>query len=167
MDRSQAFELFANARTPYLISTSDGLEHARRAGLRVAVSPVPPFTDGKSARGMSLVHGLFIAKRGRNKLLAHDLFSDYLTVAAPMAALSKLVYPVAHRDKSGQDADVQVYQRICETSEPMPSFRGMRYVWEIVGRAQAAVIRGASAEGPARAAAKEVSLALKWAGANE
>jgi arabinogalactan oligomer / maltooligosaccharide transport system substrate-binding protein len=166
MDRSQALELFASARTPYLISTADGLGHARRAGLRVAVSPVPPFTGGGSARGMSLVQSLFIAKGGRNQLLAHDLFSDYLTHRTVIAALSKtVVCPVALRDTSGQDADVQEYQRICETSEPMPSFRGMRHVWEIVGRAQAAVIRGASAEGTARAAAKEVSLALRSAGA--
>jgi maltose-binding protein MalE len=165
MDRTQAFDLFTSGRTPYLISSSDGLEYARRAGLRVAVSPVPPFAGGEPARAMSLVHGLFIAKGGRNQLLAHDLFSDYLTHSTVMAALSKtVVCPVAVRVPFGQDADVQEYQRICDASDPMPSFRGMRHVWEIVGRAQAAVIRGDPPEGAARAAAKEIFLVLKSAG---
>lgn len=165
MDRAQAFELFTSGRTPYLISSSDGLEHARRAGLRVAVSPVPPFAGGQPARGMSLVHGLFIAKGGRNQLLAHDLFSDYLTHSTVMTALSKtVVCPVAVRVSVGHDADIQEYQRICDVSDPMPSFRGMRDVWEIVGRAQAAVIRGDSAEGAAHGAAKEIYLVLKSAG---
>jgi arabinogalactan oligomer / maltooligosaccharide transport system substrate-binding protein len=168
MDRTQAFELFSSGQTPYLISGSDGIEHARRAGLRVAVSPVPPFTDGGPARGMSLVHGMFIAKGGRNQLLTHDLFSDYLTHSTVMAALSKtVVCPVALRVPLGHDADIQEYQNICDASDPMPAFRGMRRVWEIVGRAQAAVIRGGSPEGTARAAAKEVLLALKSAGAYE
>jgi arabinogalactan oligomer / maltooligosaccharide transport system substrate-binding protein len=165
MDRTQAFDLFAGRRTPYLISSSDGLEHARHAGLRVAVSPVPPFTDGGPARGMSLVHGMFITRGGPNKLLAHDLFSDYLTHSTVMVALSKtVVSPVALRVPFGQNADIQEYQRICDVADPMPSFRGMRHVWEIVGRAQAAVIRGDSPEGAALAAAKEVRLALKSAG---
>jgi maltose-binding protein MalE len=168
IDRTQAFELFSSGQTPYLISGSDGLEHARRAGLRVAVSPVPPFTGGEPARGMSLVHGMFIAKGGRNQLLTHDLFSDYLTHSTVMAALSKtVVCPVALRVPLGHDADIQGYQNICDASDPMPAFRGMRQVWEIVGRAQAAVIRGDSPGGAARAAAKEVLLALKSAGAYE
>jgi arabinogalactan oligomer/maltooligosaccharide transport system substrate-binding protein len=168
MDRTQAFELFSSGQTPYLISGSDGLEHARRAGLRVAVSPVPPFTGGEPARGMSLVHGMFIAKGGRNQLLTHDLFSDYLTHNTVMAALSKtVVCPVALRVPLGHDAEIQEYQNICDASDPMPAFRGMRQVWEIVGRAQAAVIRGDSPEGAARAAAKEVLLALKSAGVYE
>jgi arabinogalactan oligomer/maltooligosaccharide transport system substrate-binding protein len=168
MDRTQAFELFTSGRTPYLISSSDGLEYARRAGLRVAVSPVPPFTGGEPARGMSLVHGLFIAKGGRNQLLARDLFSDYLTHSTVMGALSKtVVCPVALRVPFGQDVGVQEYQRICDASDLMPAFRGMRHVWEIVGRAQVAVIRGDSPEGAARAAAKEVLLALRSAGVYE
>jgi maltose-binding protein MalE len=168
MGRSEAFDLFANRRTPFLVSSSDGLEYARRAGVPVAVSEVPPFAGGGPARGMSLVHGLFIAKGGRNQLLAHDLFSDYLTHSTVMAALSKIIVcPVALRDMPGQDADLRQFQRLCDESEPMPSFRGMRHVWEIVGRAQAAVIRGAPAEGTARAAAKEVALALESAGALE
>jgi arabinogalactan oligomer/maltooligosaccharide transport system substrate-binding protein len=168
MDRAEAFDLFASGRAAYLISTSDGLEHARRSGLRIAVSPVPPFAGGRTARAMSLVHGLFIAREGRNQLLAHDLFSDYLTHRTVMAALSKIVVcPVALRETTGQDADLKAYQRVCEDAEPMPSFRSMRHVWEIVGRAQAAVLRGAPAEGAARAAAKEIALAMKSEGEQE
>jgi maltose-binding protein MalE len=166
MDRSEAFNLFANGHAPYLITTSDGLEHARRAGIRVAVSQVPPFSSGESARGMSLVHGLFIGKSGQNRLLAHDLFSDYLTHRNVMVALSKtVVCPVALRAVPSQDPDLQQFQEICEMADPMPSFRGMRQVWEIVGRAQAAAISGAPAEATARSAANDVKLALENAGA--
>ncbi|MGA5298445.1 sugar ABC transporter substrate-binding protein [Nucisporomicrobium flavum] len=164
MDRPEAFDLFASGRTAYLISSSDGLEYARRAGLRVAVSPVPPFAGAGPARGMSLVHSLFVAKGSAYHLLAHDLFSDYLTHRNVMEALSRnVVCPIALRDGSGQDRDVRAYQEICEDSDPMPTFRGMRHVWEVVGKAQAAAIRGAPAEGTARAAAREVALSLESA----
>lgn len=168
MDRAEAFRLFATRQTPYLISSSDGLEAARSAGVRVAVSSVPEFTGGKPARAMSLVHSLFIAKGGRSQFLAQDLFSNYLTHRNVMEELSKnVVCPVALLDTSGQDAAVGRYQEICEKSDPMPSFRGMRHVWEIVGRAQAAAIGGAFSEETARGAAKEVSLALQSARAYE
>ncbi|WP_305783768.1 sugar ABC transporter substrate-binding protein [Symbioplanes lichenis] len=165
MDRTEALDLFASGRTAYLITTSDGLEYARRSGVRIAVSPVPPFAGGQPATAMSLVHGLFITREGRNQLLAHDLFSDYLTHRTVMSALSRIVVcPVALRDTAGQDADLEAYQRVCEQAVPMPSFRPMRHVWEIVGRAQADVIRGAAAEGAARAAAKELALAVRTEG---
>jgi len=107
-----------------------------------------------------------MAKRGRNRLLAHDLFSDYLTHPLVMASLSKSVgCPVALLANTHSDMDLAECQRVCEHATPMPSFPGMRHVWEVVGRAQAAAIRGADAEGTARRAAKEVAYALRIAGA--
>jgi len=68
MDRAEALELFINGQTPYLISSSDGLQYARDKGLQVGVAAVPAFSRGEPARPMSLVHGLFMGlfaiKRG-------------------------------------------------------------------------------------------------------
>ena len=52
-----------------------GLRMARNAEIPLAVSAVPPFADGSTARAFTLVHGLVIARLGANKAIAHDLFA--------------------------------------------------------------------------------------------
>lgn len=150
----EAFELFASGRTPYLISTSDGLEAARVAGIPVAVSSVPPFADGKAASGFTLVHGLVMASQGENKETAHDLFADYLSHLDVMAALSAgTVGPVAMADAARADTAIQQFFDLCESALPMPSFPEMNATWRVLEEAEVAVIGGAPAESTALRAA--------------
>jgi maltose-binding protein MalE len=88
----------------FLIGTSDGLRMARSAGIPLAVSAIPPFADGSTTRAFTTVHGLFIAKHGTNKAIAHDLFADYLTHSHVMSALSNgAVSPIALLTDAVQD----------------------------------------------------------------
>jgi arabinogalactan oligomer / maltooligosaccharide transport system substrate-binding protein len=157
MGRTEAIELFATGRSPYLISSADALQRIQQAGIPVSVSAVPPFADGGPASALTLVHGLFIAKHGANKIIAHDMFADYLTHHHVMAALSAgIVAPAALVGTPSQDASVQQFFNLCASGTPMPSFPQMDSVWRVLEAAQAAVIAGASAGATAKQAAAEV-----------
>ncbi len=158
MGREEAFELFATGRTAYLISTSDGLEPARAAGISMAISAVPPFAGGKRASAFTLVHGLVMTSYGTNKVIAHDLFADYLSHADVMTALSVgTVGPVAMGKAASEDTEVQQFFALCESGDPMPSFPEMNATWRVLEEAEAAVIEGAPAESTALQAAAKLT----------
>jgi maltose-binding protein MalE len=156
--RDEAFELFTAGRTAYLISTSDALESIREAGIPVAVSAVPAFADGAPASAFTLVHGLVVAKEGASKVIAHDLFADYLSHTHVMTALSVGTSgPVALRETTNQDLAVQQFLALCGLGTPMPSFPQMNATWRILEEAEVAVVEGASAEATARQAAGKLT----------
>lgn len=158
MDRTEAFELFATGRTAYLITSSDALQRIRQTRIPVAVSAVPPFAGGGPASAFTLVHGLVMAKHGANKIIAHDLFADYLTHDHVMTVLSEGAgEPVALRDTTNQDPAIQQFLALCELGTPMPSFPQMDMTWRILEEAEVAVIAGAPAEATAKQAAASLA----------
>ncbi len=161
MDPTASDECFAAGRSPFLISTSEGLRTARRAEIPLAVSAVPPFKGGQLPRTFTAVHGLFVAARGSNKAIANDLFADYLTHSHMMSVISKgSVSPVALITDAVQDAAIGEYQRLCALGDLMPSIPAMERVWRILGDAQAAVVAGEHAQPVARRAAEAVKAAV-------
>lgn len=158
MDRAEAIELFVTGRSPYLLSSSDALQRIRQSGIPVAIGAVPPFADGEPASAFTLVHGLVMAKHGANKIIAHDLFADYLTHEHVMTALSDgIVAPVALRGPTTEDTMIQQFQALCELGTPMPSFPQMDATWQVLEKAEVAVIAGAPAEATARQAATSLA----------
>lgn len=152
MTREQAFELFTQQRTAFLMTTSDGLHHVRKSGLPIAVSPVPPFADGGPAVGFCLVHGLMTVKRGIDSGVTQELFADYLTHRHVMTTLSRAVNSaIAITTVPASDPMIGVYQDVCAASPPMPGFAWMEPVWRALGTAQATVIAGADPDTTARA----------------
>ena len=158
MDRTEAIELFVTGRSAYLITTSDAVQPIRQAGIPVAVSAVPPYADGERASTFTLVHGLVMAKYGANKIIAHDLFADYLTHDHVMTALSDGIgAPVALRGTTSKDPAIQQYLALCELGTPMPSFPQMDATWRILEKAEVAVIAGAPAEPTAQQASASLA----------
>ncbi|WP_327025173.1 sugar ABC transporter substrate-binding protein [Micromonospora sp. NBC_01739] len=161
VDGDTAHQCFASGRTPFLIGTSDGLRLALRAGIKIGVSPVPPFGHGKKARAFTLVHGLTIAKHGACKAVAHDLFADYLTHRHVMTRLSNdVVAPIALLGDTPIHSALQIYRRMCQEGDLMPSFPAMQAIWRILGKAQAAAVAGEPAKPVAYRAACEIAAAL-------
>lgn len=155
---AEAFELFTSRRSAFLITTSDGMLHARRAGVPFIVTAVPPFAGGKPATAFSLVHGLLVARKGVNKAIVHDLFADFLTQPRTMETLSQgIVCPVASQAITTTDSNIRQYQQLCESGLPMPTFPQMEQVWRIVGRAQASAIAGSPAHETAEDAAAKIA----------
>jgi len=157
MNREEAFDLFAAGRCAYLISSSDGLKRARAAGIPLAVSAVPPFAGGRHATPFTLVEALVMMSRGTNKVIAHDLFADYLSHADVMDALSVgTVGPVAMGKAAGEDIAIQQFSALCESGVPMPTFPEMNATWRVLEEAEVAVIEGA----PARSTALQAAARL-------
>ena len=105
---------------------------------------------------------MFMAKRGLNKVLAHDLFADYLTYAPVMAAVANSAScPVALRLSTVRDPAISRYRELCDAASPMPSLPQMHEVWKIVGAAQAAAIAGGDAAAIAHHAAAELTAAME------
>ena len=158
MGRTEAIELFATGRSPYLISSSDALKRVRETGIPVAVSAVPPFAGGAPVSSFTLVHGLVMGKHGANKIIAHDLFADYLTHDDVMEALSDgVVAPIAAHGTVSKDGALRQFVALCEEGTPMPSFPQMDATWRILERAEVAVIAGEDAEATAKQASAELA----------
>ena len=154
----EALELFTSGRTAYLMSTSDGLRHVREAGIPFAIGAVPPFAGGTPTDPFTLVHGLVMTRTGPSKIIAHDLFADYLTHDHVISALSEgTIAPAVLRDSPANDPDLQRFVRLCEAGTPMPSFPQMDATWRILEDAEVAVIGGAPAEATAKHAAARLA----------
>ncbi|TCO59428.1 extracellular solute-binding protein [Actinocrispum wychmicini] len=142
--REEALELFTSGRSAFLMSSSDALSRVREAGTPFAISAVPPFADGAASDPFTLVHGLVMTRAGTNKIIAHDLFADYLTHDHVISALSDgVVAPVMMRDSPLRDPHLQQFVQLCEAGKPMPSFPQMDATWRILEDAEVAVISGA------------------------
>jgi maltose-binding protein MalE len=156
--RTEAIEAFATGQSPFLLSSSDALQRVRECGTPVAIGPVPPFAGGHRADAFTLVHGLAMARNGSNKIIAHDLFADYLTHQHVMSAVSDGIdAPVVLRTSTNDDPHLRQFRTLCEAGTPMPSFAEMEATWRILGAAEIAVITGASAEVTAKRAAAQVT----------
>jgi arabinogalactan oligomer / maltooligosaccharide transport system substrate-binding protein len=156
--RTEAIEMFATGKTPFLLTSSDALPRIRQAGIPVEVTAVPPFRGGQPADGLALVHGLIMTKNGPNKIIAHDLFADYLTHDHVMVTLSTgLDAPSAAARIGTADPALKQFLALSEVAKPIPSFPQMQAVWRVLERAEIAAIRGADAAATANQAASEVA----------
>lgn len=156
MDKAEAFDLFCSGRTPFLISTSDAMIPVRAAGVPVAVSAVPGFVGTSHERTFTAVHGLMVAKHGRNRVTALDLFADYLAHEDVMDALRRhVIAPVCTHSVSGDPAIAQ-YTALCDTGRPMPSFPYMAETWNILARMELSTIAGGDPHQIATVAAREI-----------
>ncbi|WNV87202.1 extracellular solute-binding protein [Umezawaea sp. Da 62-37] len=154
MDAQEAFDLFARGRTPYLITSSDAFAHVSEHGVPFAITAVPGFADGGPAQALSLVHGFVVTSKGPNRIIAHDLFADYLTHEHVMSALSQSIgAPNALRGVPSADAGLKAFYDLCELGQPMPADPCMRKLWRILERAELAAVSGVAGEVVAQEAA--------------
>lgn len=155
LDGEAANRLFAEGKTPYIISTSTAIEVARKAGIPVAASTVPRFAGALPARSLTMVQGFFLCRRGTNKVVAEDLISDYMTKTEVALALHQIQpRPPALLSALNlvtiSDSLVREWQKICADGELMPSFAYNSETWRAFSAAEAAVVGGADPEATAR-----------------
>jgi arabinogalactan oligomer/maltooligosaccharide transport system substrate-binding protein len=144
VDLQQAYRLFLDRDAPFLVATFWGADRARQERVPFAVSPVPPFRDGRPPQLMLSVSGFVFAARSPNHALALDLVADFLTrpdvtetLAETMAAI-----PAAQHFSPGDPVLVALAGE-CAKARPMPAVPQMRAIWGHLGRAQVQLIGGA------------------------
>jgi arabinogalactan oligomer / maltooligosaccharide transport system substrate-binding protein len=99
------------------------------------------------------VAGLLVARHAPNRIIVEDFLPDYLTRPDLLDALSGILgSPLASLTSPTADPGLEVFLKECQPEMIMPSFPEMAVVWDLVGRAEAAVIGG-----------EDPGAALAWA----
>lgn len=161
VDRPRAHRMFLGGECPFMLGSYGDLSKARNAGIRVEVSPVPAFLDGKPPIPFVTVYGFYLAPFGRNRVIASDL-TDYLTRFDVMSALSARVgAPVARNGATATaDPTTSALHAACDRGLPIPSFAEMSVVWRHLGLAELDVIAGGDPETATRRAANAIRQVL-------
>ncbi|MBO9625234.1 MAG: extracellular solute-binding protein [Microbacterium sp.] len=143
-----AIALFAEGKSPYLVSGPWALSTIRTAGIPYAIDAIPGFADGGPAQPFVGVQAFYVAAHGANSAFAQEFVSGFATTDA----VQRVLYdndprPPASRGVlaavSAADADTAAIAAVAADGTPMPSVPQMASVWEPLGRAQAAIISGA------------------------
>ncbi|BCK57177.1 sugar ABC transporter substrate-binding protein [Nocardia wallacei] len=154
--KAEALELFVSGRAPFLVTTADALKPIRAAQVPVAVSAVPGLDGARAEPAFTAVHGLMLARHGRSRVTALDLFADYLAHDDVMDALCRHVVAPVGTHRVPDDPAVADYARLCARGRPMPSFPQMRQTWAALARMEVAVVAGGDPEAAAVAAARDI-----------
>ncbi|SDD77061.1 sugar ABC transporter substrate-binding protein [Glycomyces harbinensis] len=159
--RIEAVDLFITGRTPFLLCASRVLREAQKAGLNLAVEPVPPYRGFAPVRPMVTVHGFCLTRRGRNKTIAKDLIVDHLTRTAVSSSLSEIWPHVPVRldalERSrGAEPAIRAFYETFRSGDPIPSMPEMGDVWRALKRAEVKLVDGAESGPVARQLAKQL-----------
>lgn len=165
INSSNSISLFAEGKSPFLISGSWSLADVRTAGIDYAISPIPGFEDAAPATPWLSVQTFYVAAHGTNKALAQEFVRNtvgseqaqadlYRAEPRPPALLSVL------EKVSAEDADTKALAAAAEGGIPRPKIPQINAVWEPLNNAQAAIIGGADPVETMTAAGKAITAAL-------
>jgi arabinogalactan oligomer/maltooligosaccharide transport system substrate-binding protein len=166
MDQAWIDRTFLDRTCPFMLGAYGDVARARNNGLRVAVSPVPGFENGEPPKPFVTIYGFYIAPFGRNRVIASDLLTDYLTRLDVMSAMSaRIGAPVARIGATAlTDPATRDFLAACDKGVTTPSFAQMHAVWGHLGRAEADVIAGTDPGLVARRAAAAIRQAVAEGG---
>jgi arabinogalactan oligomer/maltooligosaccharide transport system substrate-binding protein len=157
---------FAAGKCAYLVSGPWAITDAKKAGIAYDISPVPAFTGGKPAAPFLGVQSFYVAAKGKNKALAQEFVTNYVTTPELAVALYQAeprppVLTAAFDQVKGTDPDLAKWIDAAKNAQPLPAIPEMAAVWDPFGKAEAAVIGGADPKAALTAAAKTISGQIK------
>ncbi|GIF08133.1 sugar ABC transporter substrate-binding protein [Actinoplanes siamensis] len=157
---------FTGGKCPFLVAGPWATADVKKAGIKYDISPVPGFKGGKEATPFLGVQTFYVASKGRNKALAQEFVTNYVTTADLAVALYRAeprppALTAALEQVKGQDPDLAKWADAGRNAIPLPAIPAMAAVWEPFGKAEAAVIGGADARSTVEAAAKTISSSIK------
>lgn len=140
-----ARDLFAQGKAPFMVTGSWYIPDFTKAGVKVAVSPIPS-AGGQPAAPFVGVQGFFLSSKSENKLVAQKFFS-YLATEAAQTKLFEVGGRVpalkAAADKAATDPVVGGFAKAGENGQVQPSIPAMGAVWQDWGLAEVAIAQGA------------------------
>ncbi|MEO8519404.1 MAG: extracellular solute-binding protein [Dermatophilaceae bacterium] len=154
---AQAVDDFLTGRSAFLLATSGVVSLATDAGIRFAVSQVPPFENGKVPQSFVAVYAFFVARNGRNRLIASDLAPDYLSRPEVVEQFGKSLHVVPREITPTMDPAIATFHALCCQGVAMPSFAQMRGVWDLLGAAEVKLIHGEESAPVANQLAEDIS----------
>lgn len=161
-----SISLFAQGKTPYLISGSWARADIEKAGLHYAASVIPGFAGEGPARPFMSVQAFYVAAHGKNKTLAEEFVNNvvpqestqeklYSAEARPPALASLL------EKKAASDEVTRILSQAAKQGVVRPKIPQLNSVWDPMGKAEASIVGGANPEEAMKSAAQAVEDALK------
>ncbi|MEX2501553.1 MAG: extracellular solute-binding protein [Trueperaceae bacterium] len=122
---------------------------ARRAGIDVAVAPMPPLADGTPWRGFMSVEGVMIDRRWERSTEVVNL-AKWIARSEALPAYAARAGRVPVSDRAGRDGAVGEIERgfaaAARAAEPVPTVPAMGRVWGPMERALERLLRDPDAE---------------------
>ncbi|GAA0499008.1 sugar ABC transporter substrate-binding protein [Paractinoplanes deccanensis] len=157
---------FTAKKCAYLISGPWAITDVKKAGIAHDISAVPGFAGGKPAQPFLGVQTFYVASKGKNKALAQEFVTNYVTTPELAVALYQAeprppALTAAFDQVKGGDPDLQKFIDAGKNGIPLPAIPEMAAIWDPFGKAEAAVIGGADPARTIESAGKTISAAIK------
>lgn len=157
---------FGAKKCAFLVSGPWAIADAKKANITYDISPVPGFADGKEAAPFVGVQAFYVAAKGKNKALAQEFVTNYVTkpelaVALYQAEPRPPALTAAFDQVKGEDPDLAKFSEAGKNGQVLPAIPAMAAIWDPFGKAEAAVIGGADPAKTITAAGKTIAGQIK------
>jgi arabinogalactan oligomer/maltooligosaccharide transport system substrate-binding protein len=157
-----AIPTFASGKAAFLVSGPWAIPDIKKAGVHYDITPVPAFAGGKAAQPFVGVQAFYVASKGKNKALAQEFVTNYLTKPDLQVALYQAnprppALTTALDQVKATDPDLQKFMDAGKGGAVLPAIPQMAAIWDPFGKAEAAIIGGADVPSTLAAAAKTIS----------
>jgi arabinogalactan oligomer / maltooligosaccharide transport system substrate-binding protein len=157
---------FTGKKSAFLISGPWAITDVKKAGIKYDITPVPAFAGGKPATPFLGVQTFYVAAKGKNKALAQEFVTNYVTTPELAVALYQAeprppALTAAFDQVKGGDPDLAKWQDAGKNAIPLPAIPEMAAIWDPFGKAEAAIIGGADPAKTIEAAGKTISSSIK------
>ncbi|RZU48318.1 arabinogalactan oligomer/maltooligosaccharide transport system substrate-binding protein [Krasilnikovia cinnamomea] len=157
---------FTARKCAYLVSGPWAITDAKKANVHYDVSAVPGFAGAKPAQPFLGVQTFYVAAKGKNKALAQEFVTNYVTTGELAVALYQAeprppALTAALDQVKGSDPDLEKFIDAGANAVPLPAIPEMATIWDPFGKAESAVVGGADPKTAVTAAAKTISGQIK------
>jgi len=152
---------FTGKKCAFLVSGPWAVADAKKANISYDISPVPGFAGGKEAQPVVGVQAFYVAAKGKNKALAQEFVTNYVTKPELAVALYKAeprppALTAAFDQVKGEDPDLAKFSEAGKNGQVLPAIPAMAAIWDPFGKAEAAIIGGADPAKTITAAGKTI-----------
>ncbi|MBB5111508.1 extracellular solute-binding protein [Micromonospora chalcea] len=157
---------FTGKKCAFLVSGPWAVADAKKANISYDISPVPGFAGGQEAQPFVGVQAFYVAAKGKNKALAQEFVTNYVTKPELAVALYKAeprppALTAAFDQVKGEDADLAKFSEAGKNGQVLPAIPAMAAIWDPFGKAEAAIIGGADPAKTITAAGKTIQGQIK------
>jgi arabinogalactan oligomer / maltooligosaccharide transport system substrate-binding protein len=157
---------FTAAKCAYLVSGPWAVTDVKKANIKYDISAVPGFAGGKPAQPFLGVQTFYVASKGKNKALAQEFVTNYVTTPELAVALYRAeprppALTAAFDQVKTSDPDLAKFVEAGRNAVPLPALPEMAAIWDPFGKAEAAVVGGSDPARTMTAAGKTISAQIK------
>jgi arabinogalactan oligomer/maltooligosaccharide transport system substrate-binding protein len=157
---------FTARKCAFLVSGPWAITDVKKAKIKYDISAVPGFAGGKPAQPFLGVQSFYVAAKGKNKALAQEFVTNYVTTPELAVALYRAeprppALKAAFDQVKDSDPDLAKFLDAGRNAVPLPAIPEMAAIWDPFGKAESAVIGGADPKTAVTAAGRTIAGQIK------